>query len=96
MHLFPRSFAEWTRSIAYPVFGCCCLLLLYSLSAGFGNDRVWHYAGPAIAGQLLPALGALLGVTTLLGTGLHFGFRRAAFIVALLSVLGCLMPALAE
>jgi hypothetical protein len=97
MRLFPRTAADWTRSLAYPLFGVCVVLLLASTVASFGGDRVWKYAGGSIGGVLLPSLGLSLGLTCLLGKGLDRKFRKTALIVAGLSVIygPMLMPALA-
>ena len=97
MRLFPRTAADWTRSLAYPLFGVCVILLFVSTVASFGGDRVWKYAGASIGGVLLPLLGLSLGLSCLLGKGLDKTFRKAALVVAGLSVFygPMLMPALA-
>src|SRR5882724_11297701 len=88
LSLLPRSAAEWTRSFAIPLFIACAVILLWAFAEGFGHNRVWHYAGPAITNQLLPLLGMALGLTCLLGQGLQKGFRILALILAFLSVVG--------
>ena len=95
--LFPRSAREWTRSLAVPLFVACVVIFLWAFAEGLGHDSVWRYAGPAVAHGLLPVLGMALGLTCLLGTGLHRGFRMLALTVAFLSVLGPLLaPVVAE
>ena len=97
LSLLPHSAAEWTRSVAFPLFVACVVILAWALGEGYGHNRVWHYAGPAITNRLLPFLGAALGLTCLVGKGLQRGFRVFALIVALLAVVGgILAPSLAE
>jgi len=84
---FPRSDAEWTRSLAYPLCGCCFSLLIFVMGEGFAGTVVWRYAGPSIAGALLPLTGTGLGLVSL-GPGLSRGFRILALILAAASVLG--------
>jgi hypothetical protein len=97
MPLFPKTSAEWTRSVAYPLFGVCIVLLIGSTLASFGGDRLWKYAGASVGGVLLPSLGLSLGLTCFWGAELNKTFRMAAFIVAALSVFYApmLTPALA-
>src|SRR5690349_22786593 len=96
LSLIPRSAAEWSRSVAYPLFGCCFSLLMFAICESFGGDRDWRYTGPSIAGILLPLLGIVLAAVSC-GPGLSRSFRRVGLIVAALSVLGMLLaPALAE
>lgn len=93
---FPRTGAEWTRSFAYPLFGCCFSLLIFATGEGIGDPVVWRYAGPSIAGVLLPLMGIAFGLASL-GPGLSRGFRITALTVAALTFFGgILSPALAE
>jgi hypothetical protein len=93
---FPRTAAEWTRSLAYPLFGCGFSLLMFAISEGIWDHVVWRYAGPSIAGMLLPLTGITLGLVGF-GPGLSRGFRFAALtLAAVLVVGGMLSPTLAE
>jgi len=93
---FPRTNAEWTRSLAYPLFGCSFSLLTFAIREGIGDRVVWRYAGPSIARVLLPLTGIALGLASL-GPGLSRGFRIAGLGLAAISVLGgMLSPALVE
>jgi hypothetical protein len=97
LSLFPRSPAEWTRSLAFPLFGCCFSLLMFAISEGIAGGRIWRYAGPSIAGHLIPLTGTAFGLVSL-GPGLSPGFRIAALTLVAVSVVGgiLLSPALAE
>jgi len=69
---------------------------MFAITEGIGNPVVWRYAGPSIAGVLLPLTGIALGLASL-GPGLSRGFRIAALTVAALTFFGgMLSPALAE
>lgn len=97
LSLIPRSAEAWTRSFALPLFIACVVIWIWAFAEGFDHDRMWHYAGPAIAGGLLPLLGVALGLTCFFGKGLHKAFLIFAWIAALMSVFGVLLaPALAE
>ena len=93
---FPRTDAEWTRSFAYSLFGCCFSLLMFAIGEGIGDPVVWRYAGPSIAGVLLPLTAIALGLASF-GPGLSRGFRIAALTLAAVSFFGgMLSPTLAE
>jgi hypothetical protein len=96
LSLFPRSPAEWTRSLAFRLVGCCFSLLMIAIGEGFKGGVVWRYAAPSIAGILLPLTGTALGLVSL-GPGLSRGFRIVALTLAAITIAGgMLSPALAE
>jgi hypothetical protein len=74
-------------------------MVLFVVGAGNTPTRVWRYAGPSIAGLLLPSLGLALGFVCLVG-GKILGkrFRKFGFFTAVMSILLGLLfaPVLAE
>jgi len=60
---------------------------MFAISEGFGGGVVWRYAGPSIAGILIPLTGISLGLVSL-GPGLSRGFRIAALTLAAISAVG--------
>jgi hypothetical protein len=94
MPLFPKTTKDWTRSLAFALFGGCVIVwlaVLWCLS-GLADHRIWRYAGPSIAGLLLPSLGLSLGLICLINrTALSKGFLKIAMIAAVVSMLGFLL-----
>ena len=88
MPLFPKTTKDWTRSLAFALFGGCVIAwfaVLWCIS-GLADHRIWRYA-------------LSLGLVCLVSrAALSKGFLKAAIIAALVSiVLGFLLsPALAE
>lgn len=100
MTLLPKSSSAWTRSLAHSLFAGSMVvwLVVFWGGLGFTHNEVWHYAGASIGGLLLPLLGVALGLICFFGKGLDKSFRKLALLVAVLSVLQCLLsvPALAR
>src|SRR2546430_14112866 len=78
MPLLPKTSAEWTRSLAVPLFVACILVITALWFGGHEGGRQWRYWGGPIARLLLPFLGVALGLTCILGKGLPRGFRITA------------------
>jgi hypothetical protein len=94
MHLFPKTTADWIRSLAHSLFASCLVVWLAVFLSGL---RVWHHISSG-GYLLLPALGAALGVICLFGKGLDETFRKLGIVVAISSVLlgVMLVPAVAH
>lgn len=93
MSLFPKTVAGWTRSLAFPLFAACLVLLPLCLFAV--TDRFWRSVQVPL-GWLVLGSGFALGVVCCWGRGLDRRFKWCALALAGLSAWPLFMPVLVE
>lgn len=80
MSLFPKTAADWTRSLAFPLFaGCLALVLVVCFVTG-GRSPLRQVYDPL--SRMLFGSGLALGLICVFGRGLDPDFKWCALLLA--------------